>query len=349
LTGLAESLDLSRCEFYVYSTEAAVYRGGERFTQPAYSRPSAQRQATILRKIQESGAGVWLAPCDGDALSAAGALAEKMVLDQIDAAIFDVTQADAVAAIVASWPVARAKINWCRTTPFYAPKIDAVIYGEPDQHAADKDFWAERGIESRFIFEGFVPEPLRESAPVRAAWGIPQSAVVLATTGRNLEQKRGGELIDTIIEALRIHRQAICLILGPGEFSTPKRQFERAGVSGRIGYAANVGEVLGISDIYLAESRDVNTEDMLLATGMGKPVLIGELGPRYSTRLARLIQQPEQRRILGQTMRRIAREQFSMSNTAQRLLELCSRLLGRKETAAGGATDVPMDATAKVA
>jgi glycosyltransferase involved in cell wall biosynthesis len=272
-----------------------------------------------------------------------------MVLDEIDAAIFDVTQADAAAALVASWPVARAKINWSLTSPLYSAEMNAVIYSDAKRHDAEKDFWAERRIESRFIFEGTVPEKIREGVAARRAWGIPESAVVLATAGTNLEQTLGDEFVETVIEALKTNRQAICLIIGPGNFSAQKKRFAGAGVSGRVGYVAGTAEVLAICDIYLADSPDAQTEGMLQAMELGKPILVGKLGAQYSARLAKLMREPEQRRILGKTMRRQISEQFSIRRTAELIIELCNSLLGGDQKAPAPPVSETAPALAKVA
>ena len=74
--------------------------------------------------------------------------------DQIDVAIFEATQADPVAALVAAWETARIKINLSRRTPLYAPGTSAVVYCDPVRWETDKEFWNRVQIDSRFILEG---------------------------------------------------------------------------------------------------------------------------------------------------------------------------------------------------
>jgi hypothetical protein len=333
LMGLGENLHPARCEFYVYSTEAKVRRGGERFAQPSYAGSSWERGANTLEKLRTSGAGVWVAGMDGNALSTAGALAEKMVLDRLDAVIYGTTLADAAAALTISWPVARAKIDWCQGTALYGSEINAVVYRQRELHATSRKFWEERGVQSRYLFEGMAMPRECESGS-RAEWRIPASAVVLVT-GAQKADSLSDEFIEIVIDALRANRQAIYLILGSGDFSRQRRRFERAGVAGRVGNTGEV-EVLGICDAYLSANEDADSEWVLKAMALGKPVLLGETDEKYASRLTKLIRHPQQRRILGQTMQRQYQEHFSARRMAQEIEELCENLL-RKPVAAAQA------------
>jgi hypothetical protein len=324
LLGLAENLHPARCEFYVYSTEAYVRRLGERFAQPSYVQSSLDRGAATIARLEKHGAGVWVAPIDGDALACAGAMAEKMIVDRVDAVIYDTTQADAAAALTASWPVARAKINWCRTTPLYAPEISTVIYADAALHAAATPFWNERGVECAYLFEGMGKPQELASAHTRKSLGIPGGAIVLATA----EPSLGDEFVEIVIEALRETRHAIFLMIGQGDYSRHKGLFERAGVSKRIGYASDLS-VLGICDACLATDKGDDAEWVLRAMALGKPVLVGEPGDKYARRLAKLIDHPQQRRTLGQTMQREYQEHFSARRMAQEIEELCMNLPGK--------------------
>jgi hypothetical protein len=332
LLALAENLHPARCEFYVYSTEANVRRVDERFAQPIYADSSMDRGAETIQRLEKHGTGVWLAPTDGDALSSAGAMAEKMVVDRLDAVIYDTTQADATAALTASWPVARAKINWCRTRPLYALEVSTVIYGDADLHAAAKTFWKEQGVESRYLFEGMGKPADFGPRVTRAGLRIPGSAIVLASAEANPRD----DFVEIVIEALRDNRQAIFLLIGTGDFSRQKHLFERAGVSKRVGYTADDG-VLGICDACLAGTGEDEAEWVLKAMAWGKPVLVGEPGEKYARRLAKLIDHPQQRRTLGQTMQREYQEHFSARRMAQEIEELCVLLLGKPVAAAKAA------------
>ena len=179
-----------------------------------------------------------------------------MIRDRIDVAIIDATQADAIAAVAASWEIARAKINLCRRSPLYSPQISAVSYIDNARWMADKDFWSKRGVETRCILEGIDVEEITSAAPNRSGYGIPDSAVVLATAGQDLDHSISEEFVETMVSVLRSHPHAIYLLVGEAELSWQKRKFESAGVGKRIGYAGRRKDLPGflrIADVYVSE------------------------------------------------------------------------------------------------
>ncbi len=249
-----------------------------------------------------------------------------MIFDRIDAVIYDTTQADAAAALTACWPVARAKINLCRTTPLYAGDISTILYSDASRHAASKNFWNERNVQSRYLFEGAATP---RSAQSRPDWGIPAGAAVLAAAGNFLDE----EFVEVVIETLTSHRQAIFLVIGAGDFSRQKQRFERAGVSGRVGYTADF-DVLSICDVYLASDQEARSDGILAAMALAKPVLIGRPGEVYARRLAKLIRNPQQRRTLGQTMQQEFQKNYSARHMAQQIEQLCEALLHKPQASA---------------
>ena len=68
--------------------------------------------------------------------------------------IFDATQADPIAAVVANWNVARVKINLARRVPLYATAVDSVIYTDQGRYDADKDYWQRKDVDAKFVLDG---------------------------------------------------------------------------------------------------------------------------------------------------------------------------------------------------
>jgi glycosyltransferase involved in cell wall biosynthesis len=362
LAGLARHSDPKRYKLQIYSTEASVRREKQQFPQVSYSAPSSKRGSATIEMLARRKSPTWMAPTDGDILAAAKAMADQLVKDQIDVAIFDATQADPIAALVADWNAAKVKVNLCRRSPLYSAGLGSVVYFDPVRWEADKDFWNERRIDSRFILEGCDIEDSPAAPPQRSAYGIPAAAVVLGTAGADLDRSLSPEFIDTIINVLRAHPHAIYLIIGDAELAWQKRKFESAGVAKRVGYAARRKDLPGflrICDIYLAEFPASGAASVLQAMSVERPVvacrwgdeaeqsqaaalvgaeaaLIGRDTAAFIERVSKLIRDPAYRQKLGKTMRQRVEQHFSFGQTAQHLEQLCDQLVqARYESDAG--------------
>ncbi|MGH7178257.1 MAG: hypothetical protein ACREJC_12825, partial [Tepidisphaeraceae bacterium] len=176
IASIAKHHDAKRFKLHIYSTEAAVRRDKQQFAQTTYAPPSAKRGQSTLETLNRNKVGSWCAPCDADIVAAARELANQLVKDKVDVAVFDATQSDPIAALIAQWDVCRVKINLCRRTPLYAPGIDCVCYVDQNRFEADKDFWQHRETDSKFILEGIDVEEDLGPAPQRSTYGIPDSA-----------------------------------------------------------------------------------------------------------------------------------------------------------------------------
>jgi glycosyltransferase involved in cell wall biosynthesis len=362
---LAKHYDPKRYRLYVYSTECGVRREKQHFGQPSYSLGSMKRGAATIAAMNRCKATTWMTPADMDLVSSARALADQIVKDQIDVAIFDATQADPIAAMVAAWEIARVKVNLCRRTPLYAPGMSSVVYFDPVRWEADKDFWNLRRVDSRFILEGCDIEPQIGAGPQRATYGIPDAAIVLATAAAEPDRNLSAEFVDTVINILRAHPHAIYLVIGEGEMAWQKRKFESAGVGKRVGYAGKRKDLpafLRICDIYLAEFPASSATGVLQAMSMERPVVATRWGDQaeqsqaaaligseaalsgrdcgaYIERVSKLIRDPVYRQRLGKILRQRVEQHFSFNQTTQHLEQLCDQLIQRRSEASAGAME----------
>lgn len=353
IRGLARHCDPQRTSLGVYSTEAGVRRDRQQFGQPAYVPGSARRGVRTLELLNQRKLPTWIAPTDTDAVVAAKALASQLIKDQVDVAIFDANQADPIAAVVANWDIAGATVNLCRGTPLYASGISCVLYTDQVRYEADHDYWARRGIDSKFILEGIDLDEELGPAPQRAGYGIPDQAMVLATSGPDLERTVSEEFADTIIRLLRAHPHAVYLLIGDGELAGQRRKFESAGVAKRVGYAGKRKDLPGflrIADIYLAEFPSGSAAGVLQAMSLGKPVVAlrwGDsaehsqaaalAGPEcaisgrdpgcYLERVTRIIREPAWRESLGRAMRSRVEQHFAFIQTARHLEQFCEQII----------------------
>jgi len=345
--------DATRFKLHVYSTKAGVRRDRQQFGQTSYSLSSARRGAQTLESLSRQKVETWVGPTEGDLVAAAKALANQLIEDRVDVVIFDATQADSIAAVVAQWDVARVKANLCRRSPLYASGLSIIIYTDRVRFDSDKDYWAGRGVDSKFVLEGIDIDEDFGPVPQRAAYGIPEQAMVLATSSADLDRTICEEFIDTIIHLLRAHPHAVYLLIGEGELSWQKRKFESAGVGKRVGYAGRRKDLpafLRIADVYLAEFPGSSAAGVLQAMAVEKPVVtmhwgespeqsqaaafvetehtVGGRDPAtYLERVSRMIRDSAYRQKLGRAMRARVEEHFAYSQTARHIEQLCERLI----------------------
>ncbi|HEV7300972.1 MAG TPA: glycosyltransferase family 4 protein [Tepidisphaeraceae bacterium] len=355
----AKHYDTKRFKLQVYVTDAAARREKSALTQATYALPSAKRAKDTLETLAKLKVSAWIAPLDGDLVTASRQLADQLVKDQIDVVIFDTTQADPVAAIVADWDVARVKMNLVRRSPLYAGGIDCVTYVDQNRFELDKTHWNRNSVESNFILEGIDVDDANGPAPQRSAYGIPEQAIVLATAAGDLDNAMSGEFVETVINILRAHPHAIYLLVGDGDLAWQKRKFESAGVGKRVGYAGKRKDLPGflrIADLYLTEFPAAGATGVLQAMAMERPVVamrwgdsaeqsqaasfVGSEGTisgrdtaAYIERVSKIIREPAYRAKLGKTMRARVEQHFAFNQTARHIEQLIDQLIQQSSEA----------------
>jgi predicted O-linked N-acetylglucosamine transferase (SPINDLY family) len=371
---LAKHHDAKRFKLHVYSTDAAVRRDKQQFTQTAYSQASTKRGTATIEALSKQKVATWIAPTEGDVVAAAKELANQLIKDRVDVIIFDTNQTDPIAAMVADWDVARVKVNLARRTPLYSAGVSCITYTDQVRYESDKDYWQRRGIDSKFILEGIDIEENLGAPPQRSAYGIPEQAVVLATSSQDLDRTISEEFVDAIINILRAHPHAVYLLIGEGELAWQKRKFDSAGVAKRVGYAGRRKDLPGflrIADIYLAEFPGSSAAGVLQAMSVEKPVVAMRWGESadqsqaaafagsectiasrdpgaYIERVSKIIREAAYRQKLGRTMRSRVEQHFGFNQTARHLEQLCEQLI--QQCSASQATQVTLtDSTNPIA
>lgn len=358
IQSLAKNCDSKRFKFQVYSTEAGVRRDRQQFAQTSYVAGSAKRGQQTIEQLNKLKSTTFLAPTDADVIAAAKELANQLAKDRVDVIIFDVTQADPVASLVAQWEVGRVKINLSRRSPMYMSGINCVTYVDQVKFDADKDFWNRKSVDSKFILEGIDLDENLGAAPKRGTYGIPDNAIVLATSGNELDKTISDEFVDSVINILRAHPHAIYLLVGEAELASQKRKFESAGVGKRVGYAGRRKDLPGflrIADLYLAEFPASSAAGVLQAMSVSKPVVAVRWGEssdqsqaaalvgsdatisgrdtnEYIERVSKLIRETTARNKLGKAMRSRLEQHFGYNQTARHLEQLCDQLIQRSSS-----------------
>ena len=356
IRSLARYTDSKRFKLMVYSTESAVRREKQSFGQDKYVNASSKRGTQTIELLSKQKIATWCAPTDGDLVTSAKALATQLVKDQIDVAIIDATQADAIAALIATWETAPVKISLCRSTPLYASAVSCITYLDPVRFEHDREYWQKRGIESKFILEGIDIDSPLSPLPMRAQYGIPDNAMVLATSSSDLDESISEEFVETVINILRAHPQAIYLLIGDGELAWQKRKFESAGVGKRVGYAGKRKDLPGflrIADLYLCEFPSGSSQGVLQAMSVERPcvtmkwgdeaaysqaaTLVGSEGAissrdasAYIERVSKIIRDANYRSKLGKMMRTRVEQHFGFGQTARQLEQMCDQLIQRR-------------------
>lgn len=369
----------------VYATEAFVRRDGQQWagwSGPSSSRmmgqgrpgtnggqaacswinngygasPSAARGQVTIGRIKEAGAGSWVAPTNGDIMSAAVALAERITADQTDLLVIDCDITDPIAALLASWKVA-AKVMWvARRRPLYSTAVDSVCYLDASAAERDRAWWQQHGIQPGSITEGIdLAAPTGDPAR-RGQYGIPESAVICCTAVEDVAEQITPAMVDSMIDLLRRQPQAVYLIVGAGDASAVRRRFDAGGVGKRVGYAGRRRDLtafLKMADVYLCpfagqSGHPASPAQTLTAMGAGLPVLaLGSsedasasepIGAEamagdvesWLDRAASLIRDGASRRRIGQQMRRRVEEHYSYTQTADAMERMMIALLAGK-------------------
>src|SRR6185436_11282474 len=84
---LAKHHDAKRFKLQVYSTEAGVRREKQQFAQTTYTGPSTKRGAQTVDFLGKAKIATWVAPPDGDAVTAAKERANQLIKDKVDVVI----------------------------------------------------------------------------------------------------------------------------------------------------------------------------------------------------------------------------------------------------------------------
>jgi glycosyltransferase involved in cell wall biosynthesis len=335
INGISKHLNGQRFKLFVYSTECGVRREKQQFASTTLTLPSTKRGQNALENLGQKKISTWLSPLDGDLVSSATALANQLLADKIDVVFFDASLNDAVASVIANWEVAPVKINLVRKTALFVQGINSVVYFDKNGFESDKDFWAKRNVSSRFITEGMDVEEFTGTGPLRSSYGIPENAVVLATSSSDLDTTIDENFSDTIVNVLRAHPNAVYLLIGEGDLAWQKRKFESAGVGKRVGYAGRRKDMPGflrIADVYLSEFNSSSGTGVLQAMSLEKPVVAttsgegqssfaGEeatvSGDAYIERVSKLIRDGNYRKSLGRNLRQRLESSFGYNQTVR--------------------------------
>jgi len=349
LLGISKHIDQKDVKIHAYSTEANVRREKQAFTQGPFTGPSSKRGKETIETLNRRKVSTWIAPLDLDLASAARELGQQIFRDQIDVLIIDAGLADPIAAVVANWQIAKAKINLVRRSPLLAGAVNAAIYLDSTLQKADESHWRMKSTDAQFVQEGIEPTNTEAASAQRSAYGIPEQSIILATTADN-DGNVSEAFLDAAVQILRQHPQTVLLVAGEADQAVVKRRLDSAGLSKRVGFAGkrkDLADFLRMADVYLAPFPRNAVAGTLAAMSAGRSIvamsgapddsqraenLIGaELTvqnlPSYVDRAATLIRDPNLRNQTGETLKARAGGQFGYEHTARAIEAICRGLL----------------------
>ena len=351
-TALARHLDPKKFKLHVYSTEAAVRREKQVFTQGPFAGPSAKKGRETIDQLTRRRAALWFAPLDSDLATAAKDLATQAFKDQIDVLIIDASPADPAAGLLACWQPAKAKLHVARRAAIHSGEFDTVAFFEAARLGGDLAHWQHADTPAHLLPDGV--EPIAANAettgPQRSAYGIPDSAIVLAAVLSDTDGVLANAFADTVINLLRQHPTAVLLTAGDADTTSLKRKLEAAGLGKRAGFTGrrrDLPEFLKMADIYVTPFGRPAAFGTLAAMAAGKPVvslpgdaqdpqcpaaMIGEefVSPdiaAYAERTDRLIRDPQLRTRTGEAMRARVAEHFPAERTVRVVEAMCRALV----------------------
>ncbi|MGC4030302.1 MAG: glycosyltransferase [Tepidisphaeraceae bacterium] len=351
---LARHLDAKQFKLHVYATEAAVRREKQSFTQGPFSPASSKKGRETIDLLTRRRATLWFAPLDHDLATCAKDLATQIFKDQIDVLIIDAGPADPIAAVLACWKPAKAKLLLARRVAIKHGEADAVAYFDGHRRSHDAMYWQKADTLTHLLPDGFEPLLPDAAVPQRSAYGIPDNSVILSTILNEADGPVPADFIDSVIALLRQHPNAVLLTAGCADTSELKRRLDAAGLGKRAGFTGRrreLAEFVKMSDVYLVPFGRTGATGLLAAITAHKPVvaLPGDGDPQspaglldgdaicidaaaYIDRAGRLIRDPQLRARAADASRHAA-ARGTADQSVRAIESLCRSLIDSVPTA----------------
>ncbi|MBU0899819.1 glycosyltransferase family 4 protein [bacterium] len=268
--------DYERFNLSVFSSEVYVKRDNPCF--PVYNTlPSSYRRAPkLVSLMKEKKVKFFATPVDGSQTESALILAQELISNDIDIAIFHSSMASSIDCIVAGLKTVPLQIVLSHGGDVRSGGIDAVLYLNETPYEVNKDYWKKRGVKA-FSLEGFfdVDEELKGTLPKKEEFNIPKEAKVLITASNHLEKRLSEEFLEVVVKILKENKEAYYLVVGRGNLDKQKDLLQRAGVVERViftGPRQDAPLLIKMADVYLNEFPAGGGFTTLEAMAAKKPI-----------------------------------------------------------------------------
>jgi len=297
-----------------------------------------------------------IASVDGDFVKRAEKIAGAIRASGIQVAFFHSSLAEQITARVAAMRPAPIQIHVNHGSEMAADLFDGFIHSF--QSAMDRTQFSSHPA-AWIPLASDIESRLQASRPVsRQGLGLERASTVSATFG-DLQLVSGSGYLKVLAEILKRFPNHFHLFAGEGNVRAMRGLLHAEGVLPRVrflGHVADVAQLMGAVDVYLAPFPHSNEHSILEAMGAGKPVvvmhppaapdssfgaelvgfseLIASAEGNYIQIADRLLRNPAIRQKQGEALRNRFRAEFQVERIGERYVDFLKRLVRGQNDAA---------------
>ena len=344
----ARFIDRSRFNLSVYCTENLCPRPHDLPVLFA-SASTRDRAPGLLAELNSLHVPVFIASREEPICKIAVSIARRMAEDGVDILLLQAGVAlpiDWLASRLAPVPI---KLQIHIGAPALIPELDATLYDNAVNMEREADDWPPFAGRRILMRRGVDLDALDaiDAAP-RAAFGLPDDAVLIGVLSNHLDSRLSLPYLDAIGLVIEAQPRAWFVGIGSGNPENALAYFTRRGVAERVRFLPQQREpaaVLKSLDIYANEFPTGGSQSVVEAMAcrlpvvamrcgtthpesvgadiVGSPWAITSYSPeQYSRQLDEWVRDPAARQNVGLLLRRRAEKDFSVSDYVRRVSDL---------------------------
>lgn len=340
--------DRARFDVLLVITEA-IARHPEPGEQRYVSQPSAKRAPRRLREIEQAlGIPVLMPPQVRNYAADAALLHRLLAGRRVDVAFFHGSIATPTDWLLCAWQAAPWQVDLGFGVPLHCPRVDYQFFEVEATMERLAFLCRERGIGYGYAGAGHDAGEIEAAEPLpRGQLGVPGDHVLLGTIGNHLPKRMSERFCRTVAGVLSRFERATYFVIGPGDFGPQRQWFGPLVAQQRVRFVGPTREPARWTktlDVYLNEYPAGGGFAVADAMAAGVPVVCMKVDDSslatagyawvgaenaveppsdaaYADRLASLLRDADQRRALGQRLRRRFEERFEIRRWVQSLYD----------------------------